>query len=113
LATVEEIKQEIHDWYADPEEPLIAAFTAFVHQLCYRRSEITLPSGIAKLWGIEETQVIFYVGETLYAAHKDRDRLLDDGTVIVADWQVDDLYEVKLVNNTITEAVPTDSTGAI
>ncbi len=113
MATVEEIKQEIHDWYEDSEEPLIAAFTTFVHQLCYRRSEVTLLSGIAKLWGIEETQVIFYVGEALYAAHKDRDVLKENGTVIVADWQVDDLYEVKLVNSTITEAVPKDSTDAI
>lgn len=113
MAAVEEIKQEIRDWYDDPEEPLIAAFTAFVQQLCYRRSEITLPSGIAKLWGIEETQVIFWVGEVLYAARKDRDVLKDNGTVIIADWQVDDLYEAELVNNTITEAVPKNSTDAI
>ena len=113
MGTVGQIKQEIHDWYADPEEPLIAAFTAFVHQLCHRRSEVTLPSGIAKLWGIEETQVIFWVGEDLYAAHKDRDVLMENGATMVADWQVDDLYEVKLVNSTITEAVPKDSTDAI
>lgn len=108
MATVEEVKQEIHDWYADPEEPLISAFTAFIHQLCYRRSEVTLPSGIAKLWGIEETQVIFWVGESLYAVHKDRDVLKEDHTVVIADWQVDDLYEAKLINNTLTEVVRKD-----
>jgi len=103
---VTNIKQEIRDWYADPEEPLIAAFTAFVHQLCYRRSEVTLPSGIAKLVGIEETQVIFYVGEQMFSAHKDRDVLKENGTVIIADWQVDDLYEVEAVNSTVVGFQP-------
>jgi hypothetical protein len=106
MATAAEIKQEIHDWYADPEEPLIAAFTAFIHQLCYRRSEVTLPSGIAKLVGIEETQVIFHVGEQMFSAHKDRDVLMENGMVSVADWKVDDLYEVEPVNTTVVDFQP-------
>lgn len=113
MAAVEEIKQEIRDWYGDHEEPLIAAFTSFIAMLAWRRAEITLPSGIAKALSISETEAIFYVGEQTFAVYKDRDRILDDGTIVIADWQVDDLAEVEPVNVVVTEFQPKDSTDSI
>jgi hypothetical protein len=112
MADAEQIKQEIRDWYADPEEPLVAAFTAFIHQLSFRRSEVTLPSGIAKMWGLEEERVVFWVGEELFCAHKDRDLTTDGVTFYTQDWQADDLYKVETVNKVVTEVVPSDSPSA-
>jgi hypothetical protein len=113
MTTVDQIKQEIKDWYDDPEEPFIAAFTSFIHTLSWRRTELTFPSGIAKLHSVAETEAIFYVGDKMYAAYKDRDKFLNDGTVLIADWQADDLSEVEPVNVIVTEFQKKDSTDAL
>lgn len=102
MADVEQIKKEIHEWQGDLREPLVAAFTMFVNQLCFRRSEITLPSGIAKLFSIDDERVVFWVGETLFSVQKDPD-YEKNGSVYIPDWQVNDLSEVKPVNKTVVE----------
>lgn len=119
MANVEQIKQEIQDWYHGDldgterfEEPFVTAFTSFVGMLSWRRSEITLPSGIAKMWGYEETRVVFWVGEDLFATEKDPDRI-EDGVTYIADWQADDLYEVKPVNKVVTELQKKDSSSGV
>jgi hypothetical protein len=119
MATAEELKQEIHDWYEDAEEPLIAAFTSFVGVLSWRRAEITLPSGIAKLAALTDTSVVFYVGEQLFRADKEpSEKVVDPGDpenyyTRIHDWEIDDLREVESVNITVVDYQDKDSTDAI
>lgn len=112
MATVEEIKQDILDWYADPEEPLIAAFDSLINIISWRRGEVTLPSGISKLAALTDTSVVFYVGEQLFRADRDPSEE-KDGYELIHDWKIDDLREVESVNITVVDYQDKDSTDAL
>jgi hypothetical protein len=93
MATVDQIKQEIIDYYEEPSQPkrkssrsFADAFEDFEKTLEWRRTEITLPSGIAKLVDLSKIYVVFSVGSQLFRVNAS----VDDGHK----WEADDMYEV-------------------
>jgi hypothetical protein len=103
MSKIEEIKQQIIDFYEEPNEPLSAAFDSLVSIMSWRRGEVTLPSGVAKLYSLDDEKIIFWVGDTLFCVEKDPDETVDGVTYYTKDWKVDDMYEVKPVNKTVVD----------
>ena len=101
MATVEEIKQDILDWNNSEEDTLLQAFDKFVALISWRRAEVLLSSGFAKLVGMAADYVVFSVGEQTFRV----DRIIPDDNEY-HEWGIDDLTEVEVVNTTVVEYQP-------
>jgi hypothetical protein len=117
MATAEEIKQEIIDWASERNSinvpDIYKAFEKFVEILSWRRAEIRLASGMAKL--VERfggdglggpTYVVFCVGYQYF-------RVNGEYSDLGFHWDAHDLYEVLPVNTDVIEYLRKNSTDSI